>query len=266
MKRRRRSKGGLWVGAGLFAAALSGAGGWWLAASTPTTMQGVAPARVASETATDEFLSGAVIMAVSEEGEVRDFPSISGGSVAGLQAVGTLVTGRWVRGADANSRWLRLANGGYVHSSMLRANVAKQAPDETRASDPGSPIALSISNTNCEWGNDIAPYIQIAIDERRRQVTGSATVPENESTFARIPARSWRGLTLTAVAVHYESSSLYFREPVAEVIAVLRAAGITVDANGAIPITNEEAVENQSIGAPRGDGARYGSSEISCGV
>jgi hypothetical protein len=266
-RRNAGSRTGLLIGIGVGLVAGAAGAGWWFSTQQPATMvspQGGEARSVAAATAADEYLSGAVTLTVREDTEVRDFPSVSGGSARRQQAEGTQVTGRWVRGADANSRWLRLADGGYVHGGMLRPTVAEAAEPATN----GPPIRIDISNRNCQWGPDLQPYFDRSIAARERLAAASpdGITPENASHFAAIPNRSWRGLTVTAVAVHWESAAVYFREPVAEVRRVLRANGIEVSDLGEMPIRNEEAVEGQGLDATNAEERRYGASAIICGV
>lgn len=136
---------------------------------------------------------------------------------------------------------------------------AKQAPPT------GETFDLKISNEGCFKGGGIEPYVQQAIAQRRpavRQNNGN----ELTSFYVPVASRSWRGLTVTGLGLHYESTSIYFREPLAKVRRVLRAAGVRIAANDTIPIANEEAVEMQRLRAPTGYARRYGASEIECGV
>jgi hypothetical protein len=268
---RSSSKAPLIIG-GVAALALAAGTGWWFGSASasadpvPAEQASVPGARLPAtpENADEEFLSGAITLAVREDADVRDFPSLSGGAVLRQQATGTTVTGRWVRGADPNARWFRLSNGGYLHASSLNQPAAAQS--ETPAPNLGEPVALSISNRDCEWGGGLQPYYDRVIAQRRHAFADDTVVPEDMSFFAPVPNRRWRGLTVTGVAIHYESTSIYFREPVAVVRRALTAAGVTVGADGAIPIRSEEAVEYQSIRTTTGEAVRYGATDLNCGV
>lgn len=249
------------VGAVIAIAAAAGAG-WWFASEplTPALAGGdtsVTAAPSPNAPATDEFLSAAQTMTVHTETAVRDFPSHSGGAQLALLPTGASVTGRLVRGADHNSRWLRLPNGGYVAATDL-AEPPPVSP----------PIRIAISNQNCQWGDDLQPYFDRSIAAREALAARSpdGIAPEDSSSFITVPNRSWNGLTVTAVAVHWESAAVYFREPVAEVRRVLRANGIEVRDTGEMPIRNEEAVEAQGLDATNPEDRRYGASGITCGI
>jgi hypothetical protein len=89
---------------------------------------------------------------------------------------------------------------------------------------------------------------------------------ELASFYVAVPSRPWRGLTVTGVGLHYESTSVYFREPVATVRHVLRKTGVRIDANDSIPMTSDEAVEVQRLRPTTDDSRRYGATEVKCGV
>lgn len=254
------------AGAVMALAAAAGAG-WWFASQplTPaapagavaSSGAGTAAAPSPNAPATDEFLSPAQTMTVRTETAVRDFPSFSGGGQLALLPAGASVTGRLVRGADHNSRWLRLANGGYVTARDLAA-----------APRVGPPIRIAISNQGCQWGPDLEPYFDRSIAAREALAARSpdGIAPEDASSFIAVPNRTWNGLTVSAVAVHWESAAVYFREPVDQVRRVLRENGIEVSDLGEMPIRNEESVEAQSLDPTNPEDRRYGASSITCGV
>ncbi|NJS13866.1 MAG: hypothetical protein HC788_03625 [Sphingopyxis sp.] len=142
---------------------------------------------------------------------------------------------------------------------LATAVHAKQAPPR------GETFDLKISNEGCFKGSGIEPYVQQAIAQRRRAARQN-NGKELTSFYVPVPSHSWRGLTVTGVGLHYESTSIYFREPLAKVRRVLRTAGVRIAADDSIPIANEEAVEVQRLRAPTGYARQYGVSEIECGV
>jgi hypothetical protein len=248
-------------------------GGWWFGrASAPgsANVEASGPGAhtaASAASAEDEYLSGAVTLALRGDGQIRDFPSLSGGAVLREQAAGTSVTGRWVRGAEPNSRWLRLAGGGYLHESAIAERSAQQAGNAAQPA-AGPPIRINISNQGCDWGPDVQPYFDRSIAAREALAARSpgGVAPEDSSSFVSVPNRPWRGLTVTAIAIHWESSSVYFREPVDVVRRVLRANGIEVSDLGEMPIRNEEAVEAQSLDPTNAEDRRWGAAGITCGV
>ena len=147
---------------------------------------------------------------------------------------------------------------------FISISVATTAHAQT-AKPKTSPFELTISNKACFEGASLDVYIQRAIAQRiaaeRRGRAGEVV-----SFYERIPSRTWRGLTVTGVGLHYERTSIYFREPITTVAATLRRAGVRVDANNRIPIVNDEAVEVQILRATPRSGRAYGASEVNCGV
>ncbi len=262
MTSRKSARWPVYGGIIIAVAAAAGAGWWFMAEPpTPTLVEGRdtgGPAALSPNVAsTDEFLSAAQTLNVRTETAVRDFPSHSGGAQLAMLPAGGSVTGRLVRGADHNSRWFRMVNGGYVFAGDL-AQPTPASP----------PIRLTISNQGCQWGDDLQPYFDRSIAAREALAARSpdGIAPEDSSSFITVPNRSWNGLTVTAVAIHWESAAVYFREPVAEVRRVLRANDIEVRDTGEMPIRSEEAVEAQSLDATNPEDRRYGASSITCGI
>ena len=139
----------------------------------------------------------------------------------------------------------------------------------------GKPVAIAFNPQTCNFGGEIgAEFAKIGArlkaqwqaledrefvdDEARDKAYGAA---EGKSTYVKLP-RSFEGLTLTAIAQHYESQSLYFADPPAKVIDVFRAKGFRIGKDGAFPSTELYA----GISPTRGEGAAYGKSELGCGV
>lgn len=206
---------------------------------------------------TDNFASVApVSLVVSSRANVRNYPSTEDTQTTSELAEGTMVSGRWVRGKDPTTRWLLLDSGGYVWDG----NLAQQ-------SGPGSPITIALTNRDSSFGREIDSYIDQA--SARARSSGKPgmidSIGEGESTYARVPNRRFHGLTVTGVGVHYEATSIVFREAPEAVRRAFRDAGVRVDSNGNIPLS-EDAVESCTIGSSSGDGTQYGSTELNCGV
>lgn len=140
----------------------------------------------------------------------------------------------------------------------------------------GKPVNLAFNPQTCSFGPEItAEFAKIetriraqwqaledrefADDEAREKAFAAA---DNKSVYVKFP-RSFDGLSLTAVAQHYESQSLYFADPPDRVIETFRKKGFNVRNDGSIPSSDLYA----NIGpASRGEGAAYGKTELSCGV
>ena len=139
----------------------------------------------------------------------------------------------------------------------------------------GKPIAISFNPQTCVFGGEIgAEFAKIGtklraqwqelenkdfVDDEARDKAYAAA--EGKSSYVKL-ARSFEGLSLTAIGQHYESQSLYFADPPAKVIEVFRSKGFRIGNDGTFPSTELYA----GISATRGEGAAYGKSELGCGV
>ncbi|MEK6540669.1 MAG: hypothetical protein AABZ45_00960 [Pseudomonadota bacterium] len=216
----------------------------------------------------DTFLSPeTVIMTVAVEAKQRDYPSTDGTAVARERREGEMISGRWVRGADGASRWLKLSDGGYIRDSNLAV-----------AGGPGSPIAIPFSNRDTSFGPDIGRYLEQASAIIEQRYARADTMPpkeqaaylesiETESAYVRVPNRRFHGLTITAVVQYYEGSGIIFRESEAVVIAALRAAGIVISDGGDVPLSGDHA-EGCTVAALAADDRErhYGVTQLTCGV
>lgn len=217
---------------------------------------------------TDTFLSESdITLVTAAEARQRDFPTTDGTTVQRTVPANTQVTGRWVRGRDPTSKWLKLAGGGYI----WEGNLAQPGGE-------GSPIELTINNRSAGFGPALAPYFERLGQQSRAEYARIERLPEKEriaameyiegrSIWLRIPARRWRGLTVTSVAQHYEGHGITFREDEATVRRALIAAGVRVDSTGTIPLSEEEAISCGIGSTENWDEARtYGATSLTCGV
>jgi hypothetical protein len=272
--RERRAGRALWIVAivfGLFAAAL-------IVAWTVSWTRGPSFATVATSTddpATpdeewrtayaDQFLGDApVTMITNASANVRDFPTTTGSEVLRSVAESSEISGRWVRGRDPATRWLKLADGGYIWDG----NLAERG-------GANSPIRIPFSNADYSFGPDIEPYMRVAVEQSTARSEAVGGLPEKEraaayaelegqSFYARVPNRRWRGLTVTAVAQHYEAGSIYFRDDVATTRRAFAAAGVRFDEEGIVDPDNNELLFC-SIGPVRAQDRQYGASALTCG-
>ena len=139
----------------------------------------------------------------------------------------------------------------------------------------GKPIAIAFNPNSCSFGPEIDAMFSKIGDKLRanykalenkeypsEEARGKALASiEGKSSYEKLQ-RNYEGLTVTAIAQHYESQSVYFAEPATRVIEVLRSKGYKVGKDGSIPSTDLFA----GIGATSGEGARYGKSDLTCGV
>lgn len=139
----------------------------------------------------------------------------------------------------------------------------------------GKPISIGFNPQTCTFSGEIgAEFAKISqqlqaqwqaleaqefADEAARDKAYAAV--EGKSKYVKL-RRSFEGLSLTALAQHYESQSLYFDDPPAKVIEVFRAQGFDIGRDGLFPSTELYA----GITATRGEGAAYGKTELGCGV
>jgi uncharacterized protein YgiM (DUF1202 family) len=141
------------------------------------------------------------------------------------------------------------------------------------------PIAISFNPNTCNYGGEIeALFAQLAKqsqakraaienakypddDAREAALTAYDNKHETESRFMKLQ-RSYNGLTVTGIAQHYESQSLYFAEPVAKVIETLRIQGMQIGKDGQMPSTDVYA----GVDALSKSETAYGRSSLSCGV
>lgn len=139
----------------------------------------------------------------------------------------------------------------------------------------GKPISISFNPATCAFSGEIgAEFEKIGTqlraqwqaleakefaNEAARQKAYSAV--EGKSKFIRL-RRSFEGLSVTGLAQHYESQSLYFDDSPAKVMDVFRAQGFEIGRDGLFTGTELYA----GIAATRGEGAAYGKTELGCGV
>ena len=139
----------------------------------------------------------------------------------------------------------------------------------------GKPIAIAFNPNSCSFGPEIDAMFSKIGDKLRanykalenkeypsEEARGKALASiEGKSSYEKLQ-RNYEGLTVTAIAQHYESQSVYFDEPASRVIEVLRSKGSKVGKDGSIPSSDLFA----GIGATSGESARYGKSDLTCGV
>lgn len=169
-----------------------------------------------------------------------------------------------------------LTDNNYIEIKLKKGGVgyiADGAAIVARAN--GKPIEISFNPQTCNFGGELetefgkigarlrAQWTALEdkefVDEAAREKAYGAS--ESRSTFVRMQ-RSFAGLTLTAIAQHYESQSLYFADPPAKVIEAFRAKGFRIGRDGTFPSTELYA----GISGTRGEGASYGKTELGCGV
>ena len=139
----------------------------------------------------------------------------------------------------------------------------------------GKPISIGFNPQTCAFFGEIgAEFVKIGAElraqwqalEAKEYTSESArqkayAAVEGKSKYIRL-RRSFEGLSLTGLAQHYESQSLYFDDSPAKVVDVFRAQGFGIGPDGLFTGTELYA----GIAATRGEGAAYGKTELGCGV
>ncbi|WP_373476571.1 hypothetical protein [Sphingorhabdus sp.] len=139
----------------------------------------------------------------------------------------------------------------------------------------GKPMTISFNPQSCSFGNELdAEFAKIGArlraqwtelesrefaDEAARDKAYASV--EGKSTYVKLQ-RSFEGLSITAIAQHYEAQSVYFADPPAKVIDVFRRKGFAIGRDGTLPSTDLYA----AITPTRGEGAAYGKTDLGCGV
>lgn len=137
------------------------------------------------------------------------------------------------------------------------------------------PVAIAFNPDKCSFGSEIdGMFAQLgskirseyeAIENReypseeaRERALGSV---EGKSHFRKLQ-RSYKGLSITGIAQHYESQSLYFADQPAKVISVFRKSGFKIDRQGQFASTDLYA----GISATNRYSAAFGTADLGCGV
>jgi zinc-ribbon domain len=171
-----------------------------------------------------------------------------------------------------------LTGNDYIEIKLKKGGVGYLA-DGARIAEAsnvkGKPIAISFNPATCNFGGELeveftklaaksrAAYdavdkVDYPSDAAREQALGRV---EGKSYYQRLE-RSFNGISITGIAQHYESQSLYFADAPDKVIAAFRAAGHKIGRDGQFPATEIYA----GIGATAGEGRGYGKTDLSCGV
>ncbi len=154
--------------------------------------------------------------------------------------------------------------------------IADGARIAALASASGKPIALAFNPNTCSFGAEldgIFSQLGNAVQAERRKIESAnyssddardnASLAFDQKSHFKRMERSYNGLTLTAIAGHSESQSLYFADPLAKVLATFRAAGVRTDASGSIATGGDYSA---SINNTSGEATAYGKTELGCGL
>jgi hypothetical protein len=171
-----------------------------------------------------------------------------------------------------------LTTNGFVEIKLKKGGVG-YLPDGARIAEAseakGPPIAISFNAASCNFGGELeAEFAKLTAKSRAAykaieqtdfasdDARDKALVTfEGKSYYQRLE-RSFNGLSVTAIAQHYESQSVYFADAPDKVLAAFRAAGYKIGRDGQFANTEIYA----GIGATAGEGRSFGRSDLSCGV
>ncbi len=145
--------------------------------------------------------------------------------------------------------------------------------------DAGSaqPIDVAFIPAGCGFGKEVQMLLRKLGQESQRtyqQAEGAnysddearqAALGDLEGKSAYLPlTRSWKGLRVGGIGQHYESVSVYFKEPPARVIELLSQT-YEMDGDGQF-ITSGDIATSSGIQQTRPDEQKYGASALVCGV
>ena len=139
----------------------------------------------------------------------------------------------------------------------------------------GRPVTFNFNPASCDFGGELesefakltaksrAAYKAIDMTDFASDAARDKALIgfEGKSYFQRLE-RSFNGLSITGIAQHYESQSMYFADAPDKVLAAFKAAGYKIGRDG--QFTNTEIYAG--IGATGGEGRSFGKSDLSCGV
>jgi hypothetical protein len=171
-----------------------------------------------------------------------------------------------------------LTANGFIEIKLKKGGVgyiADGARIAELSSAKGKPIAISFNAANCSFGGELgAEFDKLAAkskaaydaadkkdypsDEARDEAVGRVA---GKSYFQRVE-RSYNGLSVTGIALHSESQSVYFADAPDKVLSAFRGAGFKIGKDGQFAGTELYA----GIGATGGEGRTFGKSDLSCGV
>jgi hypothetical protein len=158
------------------------------------------------------------------------------------------------------------------------ADGEKIVADAERA-DIDPPILVKLDNNGCATGPEITALFKQMADANAASLkrVENASYASDDARDAAIDKyfgrndgksrlmrlkRSFNGLTVTGIAQHYESQSVYFDDPPEKVRSVFRAQGYKVGKDGKLSSSDIYA----SIDAAPRTFSGYGKTELGCGV
>ncbi len=139
------------------------------------------------------------------------------------------------------------------------------------------PVDVAFVPAGCGFGKEVQMLLRKLGQEsqRRFEIAEAATYPDDEARAraldgltgksAYLPlTRSWKGLRVGGIGQHYESVSIYFKEPTARVIELL-SQSYEMDGDGQI-VAEGDVATSSGIQPTRPEEQKYGASALVCGV
>jgi hypothetical protein len=192
-------------------------------------------------------------------------------NILGQLAIGNKVTLSGVTKGD----WLeiKMPKGGVGYLPEANA-LLTEAIDTAKPLPPA--IALRFDPANCAFGGEFQPLFEKLFRQAqaRSKVAETSDYPNADARAEALGKlaekgiylplnRSYKGLTVTGIGQHLESQSIYFAEPISDVIGKLRDAGFSIARDGTIAGGD---TFSSGVFAVSGQGSKLGRTELSCGV
>lgn len=158
---------------------------------------------------TDLFLSEALDVTTTGTAQKRNAPTTLGSMILRTLQPGERLSGRWVQGADGESRWLRTADGGYVWEGNL-AVPGSITPDGVEGVRVGASLAEARGKLSSEgrYGSEV-PDWETARCEVYATLDGRADVMVEDGRVTRVEANDRR--LVTAEGVHIGATEAQLR-------------------------------------------------------
>ncbi len=147
----------------------------------------------------------------------------------------------------------------------------------TEVEKPKAPaVAIKFDASNCNFGPELQALFErlFAQAQARSKSAETADYPDDQArseALAKLSEkslfltldRSFAGLSVKGLGQHLEAQSVYFAEPLPQVISALRDAGFSIARDGTIGGGD---TFSSGVYAVQGPGTKYGRTELSCGV
>jgi hypothetical protein len=177
-----------------------------------------------------------------------------------------------------------ITENGYLEIILKKGGVGyiadgKKIVADAELADIDPPILVKLDNDGCAIGPEITALFKRMADAKAAglKMVENASYPSDDArdaaldkyygridgktSFMRLK-RSFNGLTVTGIAQHYESQSVYFDDPPEKVRSVFRGQGYKVGKDGKLPSND---IYAGIYAAPR-EFSAFGKTDLGCGV